>query len=100
MEAVQFDSSTGCLSLSGEMTIYQAALLKDAILAETSGGSILQLDLSLVTELDTAGLQMLFCLRTANPDMQLSGALSDPVQSVLALLGVSWAARRPNEVCA
>lgn len=98
MEAVQFDSSTGCLSISGEMTIYQAVLLKNAIVTVTGGAPVFQLDLSRITELDTAGLQLLFCLHAANPGMQINGENSDSLQSVSALLGLSWTARMPSGV--
>ncbi len=47
------------ISLDGEMTIYRAADLKVAVLEALRKTQVLEVDLSGVTELDTAGLQVL-----------------------------------------
>ena len=47
------------LRLEGELNIYKAAELKQSMLAAISPGTSLEADLSGVTELDTAGLQLL-----------------------------------------
>jgi len=50
------------LRISGELTIYRAAELKQALLAELAeraAPAALEIDLSGVTELDTAGVQLL-----------------------------------------
>jgi anti-sigma B factor antagonist len=47
------------LRLEGEMTIYRAAELKRALVEAVERPGALKLDLSGVTELDTAGLQLL-----------------------------------------
>jgi anti-anti-sigma factor len=47
------------ISLDGEMTIYRAADLKVAVLEALRKTRVLEVDLSGVTELDTAGLQVL-----------------------------------------
>lgn len=47
------------ISLDGEMTIYRAADLKVTILEALRKTRTLEIDLSAVTELDTAGLQVL-----------------------------------------
>jgi anti-sigma B factor antagonist len=47
------------ISLDGEMTIYRAADLKVTILEALRKTRVLEIDLSAVTELDTAGLQVL-----------------------------------------
>lgn len=88
MEMIGFDSNTGRLAICGEMTIYQATQLKEAILGTTAGAPINELDLSNVTELDTAGLQLLICLqRDSDRVLKISGS-SAAVQSVLDLLGL------------
>jgi anti-anti-sigma factor len=52
--------------VSGEMTIYAAATLKEELLAVMAGQSQeCRLDLSKVTELDTCGLQMLLMAQRA-----------------------------------
>ena len=47
------------ISLDGEVTIYRAADLKVAVLEALRKTRVLEIDLSGVTELDTAGLQVL-----------------------------------------
>jgi anti-anti-sigma factor len=47
------------ISLDGEMTIYRAADLKVVVLEALRKTPVLEVDLSGVTELDTAGLQVL-----------------------------------------
>ncbi|MYN20024.1 STAS domain-containing protein [Rugamonas sp. FT107W] len=47
------------VALDGEMTIYRAADLKATVLDALRKTRVLELDLSGVTELDTAGLQVL-----------------------------------------
>ena len=48
------------LALDGAVTIYRAQELKDQLLAAVLDNPELHLDLSQVTELDSAGLQALF----------------------------------------
>ena len=63
---MQYDSSDGgqTLTLSGEMTIYSAEQTAASIFAnEDLAGTALQIDMAGVTELDTAGLQILLMLR-------------------------------------
>ncbi len=85
MEAVQFDEVSSRLCISGEMTIYQAVELKAAIIASIGDRSVAELDLAEVTELDTAGLQLLLSLQAAHTHMRLA-AISIPVQTALELL--------------
>lgn len=47
------------LDITGEMTIYTAAEHKDQLLAFIESGHALEINLSQVSELDTAGLQLL-----------------------------------------
>jgi len=48
------------LALEGPLTIYGALELKDQLLAAVQDSPELRLDLAQVTELDSAGLQMLY----------------------------------------
>lgn len=51
-------------ALTGELTIYRAAELQQQLQAALQhGGGSLEVDLSGVTELDTAGLQLLIALK-------------------------------------
>lgn len=62
----QSDTQTP-LRLSGELTIYHAAEIKPQLVALIGRADTPDLDLSEVTELDTAGLQLLlFARREAN----------------------------------
>jgi anti-anti-sigma factor len=53
----------GVLRIEGEMTIYRAAQLKDEMLTALSASQALDLDLASVTEMDTAGAQLLLLLQ-------------------------------------
>jgi len=48
------------LVIDGDMSIYCAASLKERLLAAVKGNADLELDLSQVTEFDSAGLQVLY----------------------------------------
>lgn len=52
--------SQGCTArIEGEMTIYTAAGIKPALLSLLEGDGEAELDLSQVSEIDTAGMQLL-----------------------------------------
>jgi anti-sigma B factor antagonist len=53
------------LSITGEMTIYQAAEQHAQLQAALQAGAPLELNLAGVTELDTAGLQVLMMAKKA-----------------------------------
>ena len=54
------------LCIDGEMTIYRAAELKQMLLAALDEAVAVEVDLSKVTEIDSAGVQLLmFAKRTA-----------------------------------
>jgi anti-sigma B factor antagonist len=78
--------------LAGELTIYQAAALKAALVEAVAAQPELELDLSGVTELDTAGLQLLLMARQyaarAGGALTLVGH-SEPVREVLSLLDLA-----------
>ncbi|MBK8118930.1 MAG: STAS domain-containing protein [Sulfuritalea sp.] len=48
-----------CLSVQGDLTIYHAAELKQRLVDGVRASAVLELDLSQVGEIDTAGLQLL-----------------------------------------
>ena len=56
-------SSSNVILLEGELTIYRAAELKPLLLAALPGTGPIELDLAEVSEVDTAGLQLLMLLR-------------------------------------
>jgi anti-anti-sigma factor len=53
------------IAIDGEMTIYRAADLKVTVLEALRKGRVLEIDLSGITELDTAGLQVLMLAKQA-----------------------------------
>ncbi len=64
MSAVaDFDALTGCLSFRGELTIYEANSASEHLCQAFATGGLRQVDLGAVTELDTAGLQILLLAR-------------------------------------
>jgi anti-sigma B factor antagonist len=54
------------LSIDGEMTIYQAAEQRAMILAALQDADTLEINLAGVTELDTAGMQVLMLAKKAS----------------------------------
>jgi anti-anti-sigma factor len=59
------------IAIDGEMTIYRAADLKTTVLDALRKTRVLEIDLSGITELDTAGLQVLMLAKqTAAADQR------------------------------
>ncbi len=56
-------SASNVIALEGELTIYRAAELKPLLLAALPGTGPIELNLAEVSEVDTAGLQLLMLLR-------------------------------------
>jgi anti-sigma B factor antagonist len=77
--------------LEGNLTIYEAAALKDKVLSALQGSTGLELDVSQVPEIDTAGVQLLVLLqreaRAAGKPLRLVGSnqLIGEVFSLLSL---------------
>jgi len=82
---LQIDAGSGALALDSEMTVYSAADLKLAFLAQTIVGRKIDLDLSQVREFDTAGLQLLLMLKRRAAGQLRIVACSHAVRSVLTL---------------
>lgn len=80
------------LRVQGEMNIYRAADLKPMLLEPLADGATLEVDLSGVTDLDTAGLQVLMLAKktaqTKGGELRLV-AHSPIVVDVLELLNLS-----------
>jgi anti-sigma B factor antagonist len=57
--SAQVSSTNGCIHVEGEMTIFTAAELKPVLVER---GALTAIDLSQVTEFDTAGLQILLAI--------------------------------------
>jgi anti-sigma B factor antagonist len=83
--------AAACLAVEGEMTIYRAAELKPALLEAVHAHEAPALDLSAVTEFDSAGLQLLLVARREAERLgkRLAvNAASPAVRDVFALLGI------------
>ena len=81
------------LAVEGELTIYRAAELKDALLDAVRQHAAPAFDLSAVSEFDSAGLQLLLVARQEvarlGKTLRVQGAGS-AVRDVFALLGVPF----------
>ncbi len=79
--AVQF-------AIAGEMTIFRAAELKAAMLAEIAQAQEIEIDLSRVTEIDSAGVQLMVAAKLEailrGKELRFSGH-SKPVTDMLDL---------------
>lgn len=73
------------LRIEGELTIYRAAELKQLLLSQPQ---LTEIDLSAVTEIDTAGVQLLLAARKAAQAQQRELHLVQASPSVLELLGL------------
>jgi len=87
------------LPLEGEMTIYTANETKQRLLDALAGGNGLEADLSLVSEFDSVGLQLLLlaraeCFRAGKP-IRFVGA-SPVVDEVVRLCGLGALFEQPQ----
>jgi anti-sigma B factor antagonist len=60
---IEFSERNGILHLAGEMTIYQAAEIKQPLVAMLQARHDLEIDLSGIIEIDTAGVQLLILIK-------------------------------------
>lgn len=58
-ETCSFDEEKGLLCVTGELTIYQVAGVFDTLRTAAASGALCEIDLTGVTEMDGAGLQLL-----------------------------------------
>lgn len=82
-----------CLAVEGEMTIYRAAELKPVLLDAVRTHDAPALDLSAVSEFDSAGVQLLLAARLEAARLGKPFAVtaaSPAVREVLALLGLEF----------
>ncbi len=78
--------------LEGELTIYRAAELKAELSALQGRADTLELDLSGITEIDTAGVQLLMALKRRAADLSRElrlAAHSPAVLEAFDLLGLA-----------
>lgn len=85
-------SSPSTLRIEGEMTIYRATELKTMLLESLAQPSPLEIDLSAVTEIDSAGVQLLVLTKKTAQDRQQEvhfSAHSPAVLDVFELLNLA-----------
>lgn len=86
------EGGASLLRIEGEMTIYRAHELKQTLLARVEESAVIEVDLANVTELDTAGVQLLMLARksaqTGQRELRLV-AHSPAVVEVLKLLNLA-----------
>ncbi len=82
----------GVLKPLGEITIYHAGEYKSLVAEAIEGNSTLEIDLSAVTELDSAGLQLLVMAKRACESRDIEFSMthpSGPVVDVIELCNLS-----------
>jgi len=89
------NTTSTCLRIEGELTIYRAAELAEAMkatLAQVPAGGAFEVDLSGVTEMDSAGVQLLMAARRSTDEtgrlLRLAGG-SPAVAEVFRTLQLS-----------
>ena len=63
MSTTTANAARTTLAIDGELTIYRAAELRTVVLAALAEGRDLEVDLSAVTEMDSAGVQLLMAAK-------------------------------------
>ena len=99
METPLVQVTDGCIRLAGELTVHRAEDIKPLLLASLpTDGAVARLDLSQVSEIDTAGLQLLIA---ANREVSNRGtalhivAVSSVVEETLVLFRQSSLMAQP-----
>lgn len=64
------DTEAGLLFIEGDLTIYRAAELKEALLAAVNHAQVLEVDLAGVTDIDSAGVQLLMLAKRTALQLQ------------------------------
>jgi len=83
----------GVILVRGDLTIYDATLVKDELFAALQGEVDVRIDLSGVSEVDTAGLQVLLMVHRACASRGVPFAvarLSDVMREALGLLRLAF----------
>ena len=85
------DAPLSVLNIEGELSIYRAEELKQALLSSVARAAVLEVNLAAVTELDTAGVQLLMLAKEAakarNSELRLV-AHSPAVMEVFELINL------------
>ena len=77
------------LAVEGEMTIFNASAIREQLLQGLQANKTLHVDLSAVTEFDTAGLQLMLASKTLADKQQITLRFTQPAEAVTELLELS-----------
>ncbi|MEF7616323.1 STAS domain-containing protein [Aquincola sp. MAHUQ-54] len=82
------EAGSACLRLDGELTIYRAAELKPVLLDAVRRSPAPCIDLSGVSEIDTAGVQLLLLARREAASLARTLQLGTPSDAVREAFGL------------
>ena len=83
---VESDGMVTRLSIAGDMTIYSAGELKPALLSAIQGTRTIEVNLAEVTDLDTAGFQLLLLAKREAARDRKSFLVREPSSAVRSTL--------------
>lgn len=81
--------ASGHFSIEGEMSIYRAAEIKDALMQQLTENQALEIDLSRVSEIDAAGLQLMVLAKQEATALGKSLKFHGHSQAVLELFDLA-----------
>jgi anti-anti-sigma factor len=84
----EVEKLSGRVHIRGEMTIYDAALLKQKLFAALEGEPHVHLDLSAVSEVDTTGVQLLLMAQATSVARAAKFSLLKPSEAISEALGL------------
>lgn len=91
MVDVEIKDGVSRIRLNGELTIYSAVELRDQLLGSIGAARGVELDLSEVSELDSAGVQVLCAFRSlllaSERDLHVVG-MNDGIRRIFNLMGL------------
>ncbi len=83
---IEATSAVRRLTLQGDLTIHHAAHLKSTLLEALSSAALIEVDVSQVTEIDTAGLQLLLAAKRHASRQARRLKLIEPSPAVLEMI--------------
>ena len=86
--AIEFSEQNGSVRLQGELTIYHAAEIKQPLIAKLETTRDLEIDLSGIVEIDTAGVQILILLKKEADRLGKTLRLAAHSQAVVEMMNL------------
>lgn len=91
---VNFNADEGCLRFEGELTVYSIGEATQAFRSAVDQGALSRVDLSGVTDLDTAGLQLLVLAKRISSSEGEGIKLVNHSEAVLRLVELAGLAQQ------